>query len=171
MNYSVWQRMDAFARHVMPCALSLALAIVSVVPLHIPSFESVAPSLSLIAVFYWTLHRPDLMPAWAVFVLGLLQDALAALPIGVSACVLTSAHAIVVAQRRFLSGKSFGVVWLSFALVAVGAFALSWALSCAYYGALLAPKAILFQAVATFGVYPVLSRLLLRCQIALLGRA
>jgi rod shape-determining protein MreD len=168
MSHSILQRMDAFSRQLVPCASTMALAIIGVVPLHIPRFDSVAPSLSLIAVFYWTLYRPELMPVWAVFVLGIVQDALAGLPLGVGACTLTVAHAIVVAQRRFLIGKSFAVVWLSLALVVLATVALGWALVCAYYGVILASPAIFFQAVVTIGVYPIVSRLLSGFQIALL---
>ena len=168
MSHYVWQRTDALARQLVPCAVTIALAIVSVLPLHIPYFGSLAPSVSLIAVFYWTLYRPDLMPVWAVFVLGLVQDALLGLPIGVSACMLTAAHAFVATQRRFLIRKSFGVVWMSFKVVALGAFALGWALTCIYHEALLAPETILLQALVTFGVYPLLSRLLLSCELTLL---
>jgi rod shape-determining protein MreD len=168
MKPSIWRRLDTFARHLLPCALTLAMLIVGVVPLHIPAFESVAPSMPLIAVFYWSLYRPDLMPAWAAFVLGLLQDSFVGLPLGVSACVLIAVHAAASTQRRFFVGKSFGVVWLGFAVVASVALALSWVLTCIYYGALLAPGAVLFQALITIGVFPVLSRLLLRCQLAVL---
>jgi rod shape-determining protein MreD len=168
MSHSVLQRMDVFSRQLVPCASTMALAIVGVVPLHIPRFDSVTPSLSLIAVFYWTLYRPELIPVWTVFVLGVVQDALAGLPLGVSACTLTVAHAIVVAQRRFLTGKSFGIVWLSFTFVVLATVALGWTLVCAYYGAILASPAIFFHAAATIGVYPILSRLLSGFQIALL---
>ena len=168
MSDCFWRRLDALARQLVPGAVTMILVIVAVVPLHIPSFEPVAPSLSLIATFYWALHRPDLMPVWAVFVLGLLQDALIGLPAGVSACMLTAAHAAVIAQRRFLVGGSFRVVWLSFGLSTLGAFALGWALTCAFHGAFLAPTATVFQALVTFGAYPLLSRLLLGCEVALL---
>jgi hypothetical protein len=52
--------------------------------------------------------------------------------------------------------------------VASVALALSWVLTCIYYGALLASDAVLFQALITIGVFPILSRLLLRCQLAVL---
>jgi rod shape-determining protein MreD len=168
MKPSIWRKLDTLARQLMPCAMTLAMLIAGVVPLHIPAFESVAPAMPLIAVFYWSLHRPDLMPAWAAFVLGLLQDIFAGLPLGVSACALIAVHAAVNTQRRFFVGKSFGVVWLGFTVVASAAVALSWVLTCVSCGALLAPEAALFQSLITIGVFPILSRVLLRCQLAVL---
>src|SRR6266511_3105701 len=155
MKPSIWRRLDILARHLLPCASTLAMLIVGVVPLRIPTFASVAPSMSLIAVFYWSLYRPDLMPAWAAFVLGLLQDIFVGLPLGVSACVLIAVHAAVGTQRRFFVGKSFGVVWLGYAVMASAALALSWVLTCVYHGALLAPSAAVFQTLITIGVFPI----------------
>ena len=84
MTPLLWRRLDTLARRLLPCASTLAMSIVGVVPLHIPASAPAALSMSLIAVFYWSLYRPDLMPAWAAFVLGQrLSDrvaAVAALP-------------------------------------------------------------------------------------------
>lgn len=167
MKLSIWLRMDDFARHLAPCVLTAVMLVAGVVPLHVPAFGSVSPSLSLISVFHWSLYRPDLMPPWTAFALGLLQDVLLGAPLGVGACMLTAVHALVDTQRRFFIGKSFGVIWTGFAAVAVSAFILGWALTCAYHAVLLAPTAIVFEWLVTVGVFPMVSRLLVRCHVAL----
>src|SRR5512143_2397270 len=171
MKRSVWPRFDTLALHLFPFASTLAMLVFGAVPLHIPAFASVAPSVSLIAVFYWSLYRPDLMPAWAAFVLGVVQDIFVGLPLGVGACVLIAVHAAVSTQRRFFVGKSFGIVWLGFAVIASAGLAFTWLLTCIYHGAVLSPNAMLFQVLITIGVFPLLTRLLLRCQVVVLGRA
>jgi rod shape-determining protein MreD len=171
MTPSLGRRLDTLARRLLPCASTLAMSMVGVVPLHIPASPPAALSMSLIAVFYWSLYRPDLMPAWAAFGLGLAQDVLVGLPLGISACVLITVHAAVGTQRRFFLGKSFGVVWLGFAVMASAALAFGWLLTCVHHGALLAPTAVLFQTSIMIGVFPIASRLLLRCHLAVLGHA
>ncbi|MBK8175950.1 MAG: rod shape-determining protein MreD [Rhodospirillales bacterium] len=168
MKASFLRRADTVSRHLVPCALTFAMLFVGLVPLHLPSFQAVAPSLPLIAVFYWTLYRPDLMPVLAVFLIGLLQDILGGLPIGVSSVTFVCVHAAVTSQRRFFIGKSFSIIWLGFTVVAVGALALSWLLSCAYYGASVSLHAVAFQVLITVGCFPVVCWLLLRCQLSLL---
>jgi len=168
MRPIAWRKLDLFARHLVPAVSTFGLLLVGIIPLHLPSFPPVAPALPLIAVFYWTLYRPDLMPPWAVFLLGLLQDILFATPIGVGACVLVIVHAAVSAQRRFFIGKSFGILWLGFALVVALALPVSWLLSCIYYGRLARPDALAFQVLTTVGVFPAMCWLLLRCQLSLL---
>ena len=90
MKSSIWRKLDVIARQLVPCALTFAMLLVGVVPLHVTAFQAIAPSLPLIAVFYWTLYRPDLMPAVAVFAIGLLQDILFGLPIGFLSIILVS---------------------------------------------------------------------------------
>lgn len=168
MRPTFWSKLDSWARQLTPFGLTVLLLLVGVVPLHVPGFGAVAPVLPLIAVFYWALYRPQLMPAAAVFVIGFLQDALTGTPIGVSAGVFVIVHGIVNTQRRFFFGKSFAIVWLGFALVSTGAFVATWVLVSAFYGVLIQPQALFFQALLTLGCFPLLSWALLRWQLAFL---
>lgn len=167
MKPSLWHRLDTVARQLVPFLMTLALLLAGILPLHITSLQSVAPMLPLCAVFYWTLYRPDLMPAIAVFAIGLLQDILVGLPVGVSACVLVCVHAAVNTQRAFFAGKSFGVLWLGFAVVASAAQLFGWLLTCIYYLALITPDRIVFQAITTIGCFPIFCRALQRCRLSL----
>lgn len=171
MRRTVWRRLDTVARQTVPCTLTFLLLLAGAVPLHAQTLQAVAPSLPLIAVFYWTLYRPDLMPAVCVFFIGLLQDVLCGLPLGVGAGVLVCVHAAVDTQRAFFIGKSFGVVWLGFAVVAGIALMLQWLIVCAWYGTLVTPDRSFFQALTTIGTFPLVSWVLLRCQLSLLEPA
>lgn len=168
MKPSLWHRLDALARRLTPFALTLVLVVVSVVPLHIPGFARVAPLLPLIAVYHWAIYRPRLLPAFAVFVIGLLQDTLTGTPIGVNALVFIGVYGVVLSQRRFFAGKSFAVVWLGFTVVAAGAALSSWILVSVYNLTLVAPRAVLFQYLMTLGVFPLLAWVFLRWQRAFL---
>ena len=168
MKPSLWHRLDALARRLTPFALTLVLVVVSVVPLHIPGFARVAPLLPLIAVYHWAIYRPRLLPAFAVFVIGVLQDTLTGTPIGVNALVFIGVYGVVLSQRRFFAGKSFAVVWLGFAVVAAGAALSSWILVSVYHLTLVAPRAVVFQYLMTLGVFPLLAWVFLRWQRAFL---
>ena len=164
MRQTVWQRLDAVARNLTPFGLTLVLVILSVVPLHLPNFQQVAPGLALMAVYHWAIYRPNLLPASVVFLIGVLQDALMGLPIGVSALVFLTVYGVVLSQRRFFAGKSFVIVWLGFALVAAGAAFLSWLLVSAFNTTFLNPEAALYRYVVTIGAFPLLARIFLRWQ-------
>ncbi len=100
--------------------------------------------------------------------IGLLQDTLTGMPIGVNALVFLGVYGVVLSQRRFFAGKSFAVVWLGFAVVAAGAALSSWILVSVYYVTLVAPRPVLFQYLMTLGVFPLLVWVFLRWQRAFL---
>ena len=109
MMNAVWQRLDLFARVLTPSLIACALVILSVLPLHIPSYSSVVPSLALMAVFYWSLHRPDLLPAVAVFLVGILYDILTGGPMGVQAFILLVVYWVTGSQRQLFLVNRFSL--------------------------------------------------------------
>ena len=132
--------------------------------MHLPGIAQVAPMLPLMSVYHWAIHRPDLMPTYAVFTIGILVDLLAGTPIGVNAVVLLCVYGIVYAQRRFFLGKTFPVSWLGFMLVSAGAATLTWILVSTFYVSLINPDALLFQYLVTIAIYPLSAWLFLRWQ-------
>ena len=157
MKHSVWQRLDFFARNILPFTFTILLITLGMVPLRLQDMAPVVPLLSLIAVYFWSVYRPDLMPEWAVFLIGLFQDLLSGSIVGVGAFTLLMVHLVVKTQRRTFIGASFMAVWMIFVLVALGAQTLSWLLNCALHGLLIDPEPALFQGALTLAVYPVLA--------------
>lgn len=117
---TLWSRMETASRRMTPIGLTVLASLLTVVPAHVPGLQPVVPILPIIMVFHWSLYRPDLMPAAAVFVVGMLYDALIGAPIGLHAVVFVAVHAVVDTQRRFFVNKPFGIIWLGFAVVSAG---------------------------------------------------
>ena len=171
MIVGFWYRFEMALRGLTPVLMTLMLAFLAVVPLHIPEFAPVTPALTVIAVYYWGIYRPDLTPMAAVFAVGIVQDTLAGTPLGFTSLVLIVVQAVVVSQRRFFHGKTFLVEWWGFMLVAPGAALLSWVLASLYYGVLVAPRPLGFQLLLTIALYPCLTWLFARAQQHLLRPA
>ena len=76
MRPTLLQRVDLKLRQALPGLLILLCIMLSVTPLRLPDYALVAPGLVLIAVFYWTVHRPDLLRPWHACLLGLFIDGL-----------------------------------------------------------------------------------------------
>ncbi len=141
-------------RGALPLLISLGLVLLSVVSLRIPDLALVMPSLAIIAVFYWSIHRPDLLPAPAAFLIGLMQDLLSGGPAGAMALVLLLVQGLVVSQRRVFLGGPFLVGFCGFAVVASGAACLSWLMVSAWSGTFLPPAPVAYQTVLTIALYP-----------------
>jgi rod shape-determining protein MreD len=168
MKPTFWHRVDRFARDLTPFALTFVLLVINAIPFHIPGFAQVAPLLSLIGIYFWAVYRPDLMPAAAVFLIGILHDFLAGLPVGVSALIFLVVLGAALAQRSFFFGKSFVIVWIGFIFVAAGALALEWLLLSVISGELIQVRSALYQFGLTVAFFPVLSWMFTRWQQAFL---
>ncbi len=151
MRVGFWYRFEIAARGLTPLILTLMLALLTVVPLRIPDFAPVTPALTVIAIYYWGIYRPDLTPIVAIFAIGMFQDMVAGTPLGLTSLVLITVHAVAASQRRFFHGKTFLVEWWGFMLVA--------------------PRPLGFQLLLTITLYPALAWLFARVQQHLLRPA
>ncbi|MBL6932848.1 MAG: rod shape-determining protein MreD [Rhodospirillales bacterium] len=164
-----WSRLDTTARRLTPFGLTVLLVLINVLPLQMPGFARVMPLLPLMSIYLWAVHHPNLMPAYAVFLIGLLQDTLTGTPLGVNVMAYLIVYGTVVWQRRFLVGKSFAVIWVGFSLVGAGAMVITWLLISSYHSVLASPDAMAFQYLLSLGVFPLLSWLFMRWQQAFLS--
>jgi len=168
---SLFQRMDLWARELLPLITTLGLLLLSLTPTHVPGWAGVAPVLTMMAVYYWAIYRPDLLSPLVAFAIGVLQDVLAGTPLGVNALVLLLIQGATASQRRFFLGNTFAVAWWGFALVAFAAVVLAWLLASVVYGQLLQVRAVMFQYLLTLSLYPVVSWGLAKTQAALMRQA
>lgn len=168
MKQSAWNRLDTVARNLSPFAVTLLLVMAGMVPLHIMDLSPIVPSLALIAIFFWAAHRPDLMPAWVVFLIGLLQDLLTSTPLGVGVVALLLVYASVTSQNRFLTNASFLLLWCIFTVVAAGAILAMWLLTSLVVGEIVDIRPAIFQYFMTVAVYPCFAWFFVQVQRTLL---
>jgi len=172
MQPTMWQRMDALARKLVPFGLTLALMLFALTPTQIPGLSHLTPMYALAAVYFWSIYRPDLIGYGTSFSIGLLEDLLTGAPLGCSALVLLLCQYLVFRQPKFFNAKPFGVFWLAFAVLAIGAGLLKWI--CV---GLVAPGGftrfgdMFAAALMTVAVYPVIAWLLAKAQMKLLASA
>ncbi|HEY1506913.1 MAG TPA: rod shape-determining protein MreD [Stellaceae bacterium] len=156
----------------VPFLTTVLFAFFSIVPFNLPGFAVVMPSFALMAVFHWTVYRPDLLPLSAVFASGLLLDLLNGTPyVGISALVFLIARSAVMSQRQLFTNRPFAIVWLGFLALAAGVFLLLWALVSGLHASFIDLRPFIFQAVLTVACYPAASYVLARAQRAFLARA
>jgi rod shape-determining protein MreD len=157
MKPAFWQSLDIWSRNISPVGLTIVLILINVIPTHIPGYAPIVPQLALMAVFHWTVFRPDLLPIWSIFIIGILQDSLSGAPMGLNTMVYLTIYGVILGQRRFFLGKTFWVEWLGFTIIAAGAAVQAWVLLSAYHVHLIAPGPALFQYFMTIGFYPILA--------------
>jgi rod shape-determining protein MreD len=169
MTATFWQRLDKAGRNLAPFAVTVMLVLVGMIRIPAPAYAPVAPDLTLISVYYWTIHRPDLMRPGVAFLIGLLQDLLIGGPLGVNALMLVVAQWAVMNQRRVFLASTFVLLWIGFAMVMIGAAFLQWLAFSALSATILPFKPALFQGLLTVAMFPALGWLLIRVHRAFLN--
>ncbi len=163
------ERAGSFGRLATPAFVTLLLVFFSLMPLNLPDSEIIMPPLALMAVFYWSIYRPDLLPAAAAFAAGLLFDLMSGGPLGLLAFVFVVVQAVAATQRRFFLGKVFPIEWLGFCIIALGAFVAMWILGSIYIGAFVKAGPLAIQALLTISLYPMMTWLMIRVRRAVSG--
>lgn len=161
-------RVNSSAARLVPILTTIVAAVLAILPLRIPGYAALTPALALMAVFHWTVYRPDLLPSLALFAIGIAEDLLSGGLVGIGALTLLITRAVVLQTRRHFVGRSFPFVWAGFTLIAGGALLGLWALHCLLESRLLDPRITVFRMVLTIAVFPAASFLLGRVQRALI---
>lgn len=157
MTAAWFRHLDAQLRCCLPAITLLAALLIDQVPIPGEGVGRTGPLALLGVATFWSIYRPDLLPVPVVFVAGLVADALAGLPFGLTSLVLILVRAIVVGQQRFFLARSFPVVWACFTILATGALLLRWLLMSIWAGHLFGLVPSAFELVATIVAYPLLS--------------
>ena len=118
---------------VVPVTLAILGVMIANLPLSFLGGIVPAPLLGLMPVYFWGLVRPDLMPPFWAFMVGILEDMLSGGPPGVWTLSFVIAYALIDRQRDAFAGLSgFGAI-LGFATAAAVACASAYAVEAAYY--------------------------------------
>ena len=163
------QRADDPVARLLPIVTTLLATVISIQPAHIPGYAALTPAFTLMAVYHWTIYRPDLLPPLALFLVGIAQDLLTGVSPGVTALVLLLARAVVLRQRRHFVNRPFPFVWTGFTMLTGAAMLFFWTLHCLFDGALVDFRGTFSRAVLTISVFPIASFLMGRTQRTLMG--
>ncbi|MDP6873847.1 MAG: rod shape-determining protein MreD [Alphaproteobacteria bacterium] len=164
METSLAGRVANLARACIPFAVSLFLVLAAMLPYGLPKSSLAAPVLALISVYYWSVFRPELMPAGAAFLLGLMVDVLSGGPPGLNALVLILVHWAASGQRRALAGKSFAVGWLGYLLIAAGAAVVNWFFASLFHTTAIESVPLIVSHAIGTAAYPLVAIFLARMQ-------
>ena len=148
------EKLAAVLRQILPTGIALVSAVFMGTQTRVPGLASVLPDLPLIVVYYWSVVRPQSLGAGSAFAIGILQDLVTGLPLGLSAMALVATRIVIARQSRFFIGKSFWVYWWGYAVVVLAVGLRQWLLALVVLGLKAPILQVLAAAVLGFGVFP-----------------
>lgn len=153
-------RLSQWTAALTPFMTGVVLVLLSLLPFSIAGGLFVTPAFPLMAIYFWSLYRPDLMPPIAVFALGLTYDFFSSSFLGLSAFIYLVTFAFVSGQRTHLLNHVSHRVWFGFGLVMTVAAATSWLFTSIVFSQFLSPWPFLSQAALSILIYPLVGRVL-----------
>lgn len=113
-------------RLAVPTLMTIVSVIGMVLPIFLPG--PILPHLPFLCIFYWSTHRPELMPSWAAFLAGLAVDAAMCVPVGLNATLFTVFSAILASQATAFHSRPFRFSLAAGIVVVLSFQILSWLL-------------------------------------------
>jgi len=112
---------------VVPFLIAMLAAALTNLPYGLTSDMAAGPQLTLIVAFFWIARRPELLPPFVLFFIGIWHDALSGAPMGLTPLLLLVVRAAIVEQNVIVFSQSFVLGWIGFAAVVTLATGLEWA--------------------------------------------
>jgi rod shape-determining protein MreD len=141
-------------------AIICVAGLLSLQPVHLSGYARVAPAFALMAVYHWTLYRPDLLPPLALFVIGVVDDSLRGDHLGITALVFLISRAVVLRCRRRIFNRTFRYIWGGFAILTISAMIGLWITETALGFHLAGADNLTMRAVLMISIFPVASSVL-----------
>ena len=140
-----------------PVLTIFVLSVFGILPVPLPlEFATTAP-LALAGLFFWSVHRPDIIPLPICFALGLFNDLISGGPVGLWAIVFMLVHRFVNTERQILAGRIFVVVWFGFSIVTAASASAFWIVNMIYHMQLLSPIPAFLMAGLGIAIYPLVA--------------
>lgn len=148
----------------VPTLVSLLGLLIYVAPIRFLQIYIPMPLFPLMAIFFWAMARPKMMPPVAVFGIGLTQDLMTGGPLGLWAFAYLFAYAVMRTQSDAFSGRGNAMLWAGFTVMVVLTLFAAALASIIASGWNIDAGSLLAQAAATILVYPLVGRLYGRLQ-------
>ena len=171
MPTTVLQQANHVARRLLPFGITLVLMLFALTPTYVSGLSHITPMYAFMAVYFWSIYRPDLLGYGTVFAIGLTEDLLAGTPLGSSALILLICQRVVFGQQKFFNGRPFALVWAAFTLLAAGASLLRWiCVGLAGASGFTPLSSLVASYFMTVALYPVVAWFLAKAQMKLLAQ-
>lgn len=123
---SISERLEDIARYSVTYALICVFFFADVIAIPDPFDWAMAIPFLVIAIYFWSIYRPTIIPALLAFILGLMLDILSGAPFGLNAMLFVLMQWAVSDQRAFLSAQNFVMLWLVFAIIFTAITLIQW---------------------------------------------
>lgn len=112
----LWDRIKDILKHGLIYLTIVFFFVLEFAPLPLV-MRGIDLHMVLMAVFYWRLYRPNILPLPVLLFFGVMMDILSTNAIGLYSFLYLALGILLKYQRRHLVGQSFPIIWLCYILL------------------------------------------------------
>ncbi len=121
--------MDIRGFHTLPLIFLTLTCFISLTPLPFGGNHLVMPAFTLVTVYFWSLIRPNLLPALAIAIAGLVLDAFTAPALGMYMLTLLMMRALAIRLSSRFARQTIWFFWAGFAALSLPCWIFFWILA------------------------------------------
>ena len=109
------KRLEQWYLTAIPTLVTIGLAVVTMASKHISGLNQFMPLLPVCAIFYWTIVQARSLSYIFIFLLGLVMDSVAGLPLGLTSLTYLVFVILILTQRKYIHKEGFMIKLIFFA--------------------------------------------------------
>jgi len=109
------------------------------------------------AIYCWSIYRPNLLHPILLFTYGVLIDLILSSPLGFHSLVFLISHYFIKSQKSFFLGQPYLIFWLGFAVFLILILLIEWIFFSLVRQGLIEFNSLLFAYVISIFIFPVIS--------------
>lgn len=141
----------------LPLITSIAFLLLAYLPLNFGLFYNVRPDFGLMCIYFWMLHRPDLIGIGTIVVMGIVSIAISSSVAGASLVGYLVMYILMYNIQKLFNAKPFVVIWYGYMALCLVSLLVKWLVVSVYYDTFLPLSILMLGYLLGIVIYPLVS--------------
>ena len=144
----------------LPLLTSIVFLVLAYLPLNFGIFYNVRPDFGLMCIYFWMLHRPDLIGIGTIVLMGVVNMFISSAVVGASLIAYLVMYVLIYNTQKLFNAKPFVVIWYGFMALCFCSLFVKWLVVSVYYNAFLPLSMLMLSYLIGIVLYPLVSMVL-----------
>ena len=141
----------------LPLITSIVFLFMAYLPLNFGFLYNVRPDFGLMCIYFWMLHRPDLIGITTIVLLGIVSMFVSSSVAGASMVAYLVMYVLLYNTQKLFNAKPFVVIWYGFMALCLFSLLVKWLVVSIYYNSFLPLSMLMLSYLIGVVLYPLVS--------------
>ena len=151
------ERVITHFQRFLPLVTSIAFLLLAYVPINFSLFYNIRPDFGLMCIYFWMLHRPDLIGIGTIVVMGMVCIIISSSVVGASLIAYLVMYVLMYNFQKLFNAKPFVVIWYGFMALSFVAVLVKWLVASVYHNTFLPLPILMLGYLIGIVMYPLVA--------------